>query len=52
MEEKLQGISNLEKKSFIFITFLKKSQKTSYLEKYKDLSSDIWRQDSQLLRVP
>ena len=31
--------------------FLKKSQKTSYLENYKDLSRHIWRQDSQFLRV-
>ena len=31
--------------------FLKKSQKTSYLENYKELSSHIWRQDSQSLRV-
>ena len=26
--------------------------KTSYLENYKDLSSDIQREDSQPLRVP
>ena len=31
--------------------FLKKSQKTSYFENYKDLSSHIWRQDSQPLIV-
>ena len=45
-------ISNFEKQLIkIFWKFLKKSQKTSYLEKYRDLSSHIWRQDSQSLRV-
>ena len=32
--------------------FLKNSQKTSYLENYKDFSSQIGRQNSQFLRVP
>ena len=46
------GISNFERKLIkIFWNFLKKSQKTSYLENYKDLSSHIWRQDSQSLKV-
>ena len=35
----------------VFWKFLKKSQKTSYLENYKELSSHTWRQDSQSLRV-
>ena len=30
---------------------MKKSQKTSYLENYKELSSHIWRRDPQSLRV-
>ena len=29
---------------------LKKSHKTSYLENYKELSSHIWRRDSQSLK--
>ena len=44
------GNSNFEKK--FHKIFLKKSQKTSYLENCKVLGSHIWRQNSQLLRVP
>ena len=45
-------ISNFEKQLIkIFWKFLKKSQKTSYLENYKELSSHIWRQDSQSVKV-
>ena len=48
------GNSNFEKKiNLIFRKiFLKKLQKTSYLENYKNLSSQLVRQNSQLLRVP
>ena len=46
------GISNFEKKTnLISLKNLKKSQKTSHLENYKELSSHYWRQDSQSLRV-
>ena len=34
------------------LSFMKKSQKTSYLENYQDLSSHTQTQDSQPLRVP
>ena len=34
-----------------FLKILKKSQKTSHLEKHKDLRSHNWRQDSQSLIV-
>ena len=47
------GISDFAGKKLIKFseTFLKKSQKTSYLENYNDLNSHIWRQDLYLLRV-
>ena len=34
-----------------FLRIFEKSQKTSYLENYKELSSHIWKQDSQFLRL-
>ena len=50
----LQGWEvQITKENFITISefyFLKKSQKTSYLKNYKDLSSHNWRQGSQHLR--
>ena len=41
-----------KKIKFSFLYFLKKSQKTSYLENYNELSCQNWSQDSQSLRVP
>ena len=41
--------SKFEHKFNFHEIFLKKSQKTSYLENCKVLSSHIWRQNSQLL---
>ena len=42
----IQGWEFWEKKSYkIHENFFKKSQKTSYLENYKDLNNHIWRQD-------
>ena len=49
----IENLKHWRKKisSMFLKIFLKKSQKTSYLENYKDLSRHIWRQDSQSLRV-